>query len=86
MQHPMYRPDEIIRLAQAYGEHYGWTLSRVSREVFGRQNFQTFPRMAAGKGCRSVNLEIASEFFDTGWPPGVPWPLDTPRHSSEAAE
>lgn len=71
----MYTRAELIALAQAYLAATGMTPAALSRAVMGRHNSKLFERLFAGADCLLRSAEIAAQWFDHNWPPGVAWPL-----------
>lgn len=69
--------DELLALADAYGEATGLAPSGVGRLAAG--NDRVFLRLRAGHACRSDTLETAFAWFREHWPVDLPWPEGVPR-------
>jgi hypothetical protein len=73
----MLTADQLLRLAEAYGDAAGLTLTTVGRRAC--DNDKIFNRLAEGRGANILACERAYHWFDANWPLGEPWPAGIPR-------
>jgi len=63
---------ELLLLGTAYAAAAGISLATAGKRVCG--NVYIFRRLAAGRGCNSRTLDLATAFFAVNWPDGALWP------------
>jgi hypothetical protein len=69
-------PEDLLKLADAYGEATGLTRTGVGRRAVG--NDKAFIRCAEGQGVHMRTAERAAQWFGKNWPENATWPDDVP--------
>ena len=69
--------DQISRVARAYCEARGLSLSRVSTIVFN--DGKKLGAIEDGADLNTIKFEQAMAWFSVNWPDGAVWPEDVPR-------
>jgi|HubBroStandDraft_6_1064221.scaffolds.fasta_scaffold222646_3 hypothetical protein len=79
-----YSLPHLMRLAQAYSEGTGRSLSWIDTQVSGSRKL--FARLARDPqaGMTSTSMARVSSWLDANWPADLPWPADVPRQSNGA--
>lgn len=73
----MLDPPDLLKVALAYREATGFSLSRISRKVAGN-NDKVFARLSRGQSINArTALSVEAEFRDN-WPENAIWPPDVP--------
>lgn len=70
----MLDPDDLLKLALAYREATGFSLSRISRMVAGN-NDKVFGRLSAGQSINASTAQTVERYFRENWPENAIWPL-----------
>ena len=73
----MLAPDELLKVAIAYSEATGLSLSRISRLISGN-NDKCFIRLARGQGMNARTAIRVEEALRANWPANATWPAGVP--------
>jgi hypothetical protein len=69
--------DNLLAIADAYARETGLSLSTISGQFYGRQQF--FREFRTGKySITDRKLEGVLKAFSAKWPAGLPWPKTAP--------
>lgn len=86
----MLSPEQLLKVARAYAQATGATLSTVGRRACN--NDKVFVQVEAGlaagvkRAVLSSTIEEATNWFTANWPKGARWPKNVPGGPSVAAD